>query len=487
MWKLSVSRGCLRASGRLPTAWAAEAGGVVARVGRRLVEGELQPDGVYSVRFQSRKRVVLAELLLRRADGGLRSLGRRLCVNLGAAGGREESDLARQLAVFDYTTIPEAPATARSPRPEGPNQARDGWDLQWIVPDFHPGAGGMMSVFRLAAELERRGHRNRFWIMRGTRHTDIRAVVSRHFTPLAAEFRVLAPGELGRVRGDVVIATNDESAYFARGVGGVAAKCYLVQDYEPAFHPAGTGALFSRRTYHFGFRHIVAGAWLRAMLEREGCTQVRTWEFGFERAAYFPAADGPAGGGAGPAGGLAGSAERARTADGRKHVAFYARCSTPRRAVPLGVQALARLAARRDDLHVHLFGQSHPGLRLPFSFENHGVLGAAELGALYRRCDAGLVLSATNHSIAPLEMMASGLPVVELAGENNELIYPAGSISLASPDPDALADALARVLDDERHATRLRERGLAWASKRDWDSAAEAVESAIAESLRGAS
>lgn len=465
MIKLRIARGRMVLAGVMTAGAAPDVVGVVAVVGRRLVEGEVLAGGVWRVEFASHKRVLVAEVRLRLAHGGLLPVGRWLCINCGETGGHETSDLARQMSAYDFCDLEPAQAR-RAPPPEG----AEGWSVQWIIPDFHAGAGGLMNVFMLAKELERAGHRNTFWIKRGTEHANPSAYVAKHFTPLDAEFRDLNPDGVDQVEGDVVIATNDHSAYFARAVGKVAAKCYLVQDYEPYFYPMGTDYLLSRNTYGFGFKAIVAGAWLRAMMEREGCRDVRVFEFAYDAGIYFHGQRG------GPA----------RDHDRRRHIAFYARASTPRRAVPLGLQAFARLARRRKDFVVHLFGQSHAGLELPFAHVDHGVLSPGELGELYRSCDAGVVFSATNHSIAPLEMMACGLPVVELEGEQNSLVYPPGALLLTAPEPEAIAAAVARVLDEPELAARLRAAGFSHAAGRTWESSGRAVEAAIAEALREA-
>jgi O-antigen biosynthesis protein len=465
MIKLCIARGRMVLAGAVAADTRNEVTGVVAVIGRRLVEGEVSGGAVWKVEFMSRKRVLVAEVRLRLAHGALLPVGRWLCINCGATGGRETSDLARQIAAYDFCEL--EPVAARGAPP--PDRAR-GWRVQWIIPDFDAGAGGMMNVFMLAKQLELAGHRNTFWIQRGTKHADPRAYVAKHFTELNAEFRALHPRGVDKVEGDVVVATNDQSAYFARAVGRVAAKCYLVQDYEPYFYPMGTDHFFSRNTYRFGFKPIVAGAWLRAMMEGEGCENVRVFEFACDEKVYF----------------LGDRRGPARDHDPRRHIAFYARASTPRRAVPLGLQAFARLARRRTDFVVHLFGQSHAGLALPFSHVDHGVLSPVELGELYRSCDVGVVFSATNHSIAPLEMMACGLPVVELEGDQNALVYPADALLLAPPEPEAIAMALERVFDDPVLAASLRAGGLAHAAGRTWERSGKAVEAAIGEALREA-
>ena len=64
-------------------------------------------------------------------------------------------------------------------------------------------------------------------------------------------------------------------------------------------------------------------------------------------------------------------------------------------------------------------------------------------------------MSATNPSRVPFEMMAAGLPAVELGGDNTILDLPEQGCFLAEPDPSAVAAALPRVLVDEQESARL--------------------------------
>ena len=82
--------------------------------------------------------------------------------------------------------------------------------------------------------------------------------------------------------------------------------------------------------------------------------------------------------------------------------------------------ALDLFAARHPEVDIHVFGEPVKGL--PFRAIDHGVLAPAGLDDLYNRCIAGLVLSATNVSLVPHEMLPSGcLPVVNDA-EHNRIV-----------------------------------------------------------------
>ena len=61
-----------------------------------------------------------------------------------------------------------------------------------------------------------------------------------------------------------------------------------------------------------------------------------------------------------------------------------------------------------------------------FPYEHLGVLSPPQLAALYSEATVGLCLSLTNFSLMPKEMLACGLPCVELAGVSAESIFGAG-------------------------------------------------------------
>ena len=122
----------------------------------------------------------------------------------------------------------------------------------------------------------------------------------------------------------------------------------------------------------------------------------------------------------------------------RDTVVFYARASTPRRAVPLGLLALGIVKGRRPDLRIVLFGDSDPP-RTTFPYENAGIASPAQLARLYSEATVGVCLSMTNYSLVPKEMLACGLPVVDLRGQSAASIFGPRPVELAEHDPWDLA------------------------------------------------
>src|SRR6185503_10719885 len=87
------------------------------------------------------------------------------------------------------------------------------------------------------------------------------------------------------------------------------------------------------------------------------------------------------------------------------------------RAVDLALAGLMELFERRPGIRMVIFGSNSPP-SVPFPAENWGVRPPREIAALYRQASAGIVFSLTTHSLVAQEMMASGLPLVELNGRN---------------------------------------------------------------------
>jgi glycosyltransferase involved in cell wall biosynthesis len=113
------------------------------------------------------------------------------------------------------------------------------------------------------------------------------------------------------------------------------------------------------------------------------------------------------------------------------------------------------------------------------------VLAQDELAAAYSGAGVGLVLSLTNYSLIAQEMMACGLPCVELETPSTRAAFgPRPPLELARPDPLALADALERLLSDGDLRAERRRAAIELVAKRTWAAAAEQVEAGLREALR---
>jgi O-antigen biosynthesis protein len=328
--------------------------------------------------------------------------------------------------------------------------------VAWLCVPPAPGSGGHTTMFRLVSALEQAGH------------TCIVYLKDDHGWSLDQHVRTIRswwPGVQAEVRdasqgiGDAhaIVATAWETAYPVLASPARGVRFYLVQDFEPSFYPAGSEALMAEATYRFGFHGIAAGRWLAERLWRDYGMPADPFEFGCDSDYTL---------------------DHAIPAAERTGVCLYSRPDTPRRAFELAVLALDVFAARHPEVEIHLFGKH--AKRLAFEATDHGLCTPEELNELYNRCVAGLVLSATNVSLVPHEMLAAGcIPVVNDA-EQNRAVLNNSHVAYAPATPFELADTLCSLVErppGERIAAA--EAAAASVEGTSWDDAGAAVERTV--------
>jgi glycosyltransferase involved in cell wall biosynthesis len=400
-----------------------------------------------------------AQLVAAARRAPLRTLPRRALLRARYGPSRTDASYLETVALAHWRAAGAAPLAPRDPAPGAP------LDVAFVVPPAQRGSGGHTTLANLVRALERRGHRCSLWLDDPGRRIDDPAAYATDFAswfgPFAAPVR-WDPGTPAWGGADVVVATSHQTVLRARTLPGCGARAYLVQDHEPEFFATSAEHLHAAESYAQGFHAITAGTWLADLMrERYGLTAT-PFELAVDRELYRPAAGVP------------------RRGD---VVAFYARSSTPRRAVPIALAALRELRARRPGLELQAFGQADVP-RVDFPVTNLGVLSGPELARTYSAATVGLCLSLTNYALVPQEMLACGLPCVEAATPSVLAAYGTdGPVALAAPEPAAVAAALERLLDDPAERARRVAAGQAMVAGRTWDVAGAAVEQGLRAAL----
>jgi O-antigen biosynthesis protein len=359
-------------------------------------------------------------------------------------------EFVRQAGTGQVSTDPHLPRP-----PGGPLR------LAWVIPPWRVGSGGHAAIFHLLHGLEELGHKCAVYVFDPFHSDDrpahvLREEIREHFVPLEAEV-FLGLDDFDSA--DVAIATNWWTAYPVRDLPRCKEKVYLVQDHESEFYPTSVESLWAEQTYGMGYRCLAYTPWLAGVLREQYGLKVAQFDMGTDLETYTST----------------GSEEREPGL-----IAVYGRGETSRRAVELVIAGLATLFERRLDHRVVLFGSNFPP-NVPFPCENVGVVPPKKLAALYRRASIGLVFSMTNLSLVDQEMMAAGLPVVELNRENvSASLGRSGDLTLlAKPTPEGVADALERLLDHREEAAEMAARAKAFVEGHTWRHAAEQVEAAL--------
>lgn len=394
----------------------------------------------------------------RREGRRLPQLGKQSAGDEGHFEPGTELDLSRPLrGLIDY-----------APNSLTPNHAfrEDAMTIHWVIPDFAPGSGGHMTIFRMVHLLELKGHKQTIWINCPDQHVNDGAraaydTICHHFQHFAGDVRFIDE-QFENARGDAIIATDCFSALPVLSARAFTRRFYFVQDYEPSFHPMGAHYLIAEQTYTADMDCICASPWLAGLMRDRYGRFADHFMLAADNRIYYPP-----------------STPRVRSTDKPLRIAVYARYFTARRAVELAFLGLELAARQGLSFEVDFFGAKLPFNSAPFLYRNHGVASPETLGDIFRTADIGMVFSATNYSLVPQEMMACALPIIELDGESTRAIFPDDVVTFAAPDPRSIADALKRLIDDDARRSAQANAALAWVSGFSWEGAAETVEEVL--------
>lgn len=321
--------------------------------------------------------------------------------------------------------------TEPEPRLQNPVIVASGpLEIAWIMSPPGRESGGHQNLFRFIKFAEEAGHKCSIYfystqeLSPSIRETRAMVSDSSAYANVDASMQIYSRDSGVKSGTHALFATGWETAYPAFLDRSDARRFYFVQDYEPSFYALGSQALLAENTYKFGFHGITAGGWLSHKLSTEYGMTCDSFDFAVDKTHYSVTNTGK-----------------------RDEIFFYARPVTARRAFELGILALADFAEMRPDVTINLAGWDVSSWDIPFEYKNLASLDLTELNTVYNRCAAGLVLSLTNMSLLPLELMSSGVAPVVNDGPNNRMVSNNPFIEYVQPAPRALARRLAAVID----------------------------------------
>ncbi len=322
--------------------------------------------------------------------------------------------------------------------------------VNWVIPPLGPGSGGHLDIFRAISFLTEMGLTNRIYTCGGNENIPqqaLRQTVKEYYgitldkkNEIHANFRDMR-------HADAVVATSWFTAYVVDKFDNALTKFYFVQDFEPYFYPVGAEYCFAENTYKMGLRGITAGDWLAQKLHDEYGMETQAFHFSYERELYRP---------------------KEKT-DKVNRVFYYARPYTERRAFELGILALEELAKSVPNLEVVFAGQKLVGYEFGFQYKDMGILALDQLCDVYSQCDMCLVLSMTNLSLLPMEIMASGSVVVSNKGPNNEWLLNDNNAIMVEAEPKSIATQMAYYFEHPAELQQKREQGIACVNQYTWE------------------
>lgn len=331
--------------------------------------------------------------------------------------------------------------------------------LNWIIPEMGKGSGGHLNIFRFISHLENMGFHSRIYLFKSPHYRDnesVKAFLREHFPILDERVEAFWDVKFAKYA-HATIATSWQTAYFVRNFNNTTSKFYFVQDYEPYFYALGSEYEFAKQTYQFGFRGITAGDWLKDKLAEEFGMRTESFGFSYDKELYTPQ----------------------KKHGKKKQVFFYARPVTPRRDFELGLLALDLLCQRMPEVEVVFAGWDVSRFVIPFKHKNLGIVSIDQLSKVYAQCDLCLIISNTNLSLLPLEVMASNSVAVCSKGKNSTWLVNEENSVLVDFEPYNIAETLEYYLKNDDKLKEIRQKGLAFAQSTSWEIEAAKVKEAL--------
>lgn len=303
--------------------------------------------------------------------------------------------------------------------------------IAWIIPHPIKGSGGIRTMIQNANYLVTQGYEVDIYVEEDYVNNDER--MKNYIIDFYGE--CLCNVYLGikmRKDYDMIFATYSILTADYVSMMNIPKKAYFIQDFEPWFEPMGNLYLEMERTYKYGLEGISIGNWLANKIHNEFNAPMHSFNFCADLSIY----------------------KKNKDVEKENAVCFIYQPEKARRCATMGLRALVLVKALRPDVKIYLYG-SDTGDMSNFGFENLGIMSLDKCNELYNKCKVGLCISSSNPSRIPFEMMAAGLPVVDLYRENNLYDVPDDGVLLADSTPEALATAIIKILDDEKLQKKL--------------------------------
>ena len=318
--------------------------------------------------------------------------------------------------------------------------------VDWIIPIPTKGAGGFRTILQNALSLVERGYTSTLYLIPNSSEfidaDGVKKNIDEWFSVSCLDVKVA--GDV-LYDSDVIIATSWDTAEYVYAQP-CKNKLYFVQDYEPWFFPLGDEYICAEQSYHYDLSIIALGEWLASKVSKESRSSVYSCAFGADLSIY-------------------------KKLDGVKQEKAICAIFQPeksRRLSGLLVESIALFNELVPDLKVYLYGSQGQEVRLQgVDVEYVGILTPSECNELYNRCLCGISLSCTNPSRIPFEMMAAGLPVVELDRESNRIDFPSTAVKLASCNASGLVSSVREIIESKELQERMSESGIVCMQGRD--------------------
>ena len=307
--------------------------------------------------------------------------------------------------------------------------------IAWVIPHPGKGSGGHRTIIQNVNALVKAGYECDIYVEEDYLSTDriVADKINDYYGFCACNVYV---GIVFRQEYDLVFATGWTTIDFVKNLD-CPMKAYFIQDFEPWFLPMGDNYIKTENSYRLGYHPITIGKWLSYKMINEYNLNSQYFDFCADLNVY----------------------KKLKDIKKENAICYIFQPEKPRRCDEIGLKALKIVKNLRPDVKIYLYG-SNTTKPVDFEVERLGIIPIEKCNELYNKCKVGFCISASNPSRIPFEMMAAGLPVVEIYKENNLFDFPEGGVRLAEPSPEAIATAIVELLDNENELKKMSETGM---------------------------
>lgn len=334
--------------------------------------------------------------------------------------------------------------------------------VNFLIPQPFIGSGGHTTILRMARYLCENENEVNIYVQNGenfdaSNEKVITDFIDNHFFVTGAKY---FKEDTKFKDSDVFIATSWPTAYMVNSVTNSKRKFYFIQDYEPFFYPMSSEYKLAENSYKLDLKGITIGKWLTKKVKNDFGMDCDYIDFSTDNRVYLR--------------------NEPKVANGKTKIIFYARNTTPRRGVELGLQALELVERRfKGSVEIVLFG-GDKNLKTNFTHTNLGVLNTGELAELYKSADLALVVSLTNASLLPLELMASRCAVIDIDEATIEGVVRNGYNGLlAKADPLDIADKISNLVENVELRIQIQQNSYDFTKDLTWNTSGQQFERII--------
>jgi O-antigen biosynthesis protein len=311
----------------------------------------------------------------------------------------------------NYTTLNKVGNSFLDSIPKGSTK------LIWVIPPVDAGGGGATTISRFIKAFHSSGVLQEIHVLfESIPNMEYQKNILRHHFRIP--YGIAIKQCTDEFLGEFVVATAWQTFVTAISKTSFDKRILFLQDDERAFEPKGDVSNLIENSLPLFSIAFTAGDWLMD-LARPYIPNVFSFQFGVD-SIYTDIFRGD---------------NRTKTL-----VAFH-QPGKPRRMGALVESALDEFHQRNPSWRILTLGSSDTHSKFDW-MENLGVLNPIDLSTVYSAADMGLVLSATNNSLVPLEMLASGMVVITNSGLNTEWMGSRPNLLYCSANTTAIVKTL---------------------------------------------